>query len=197
LLRTNLTETDPAKLWNYCLQLVPVEEVFRTLKSDLAIRPIFHQDQSRIEAHVLVAFLAYCLYVTLGRQLKALAPGLTARSALEKFAAVQMVDVRIPTTEPPRTAAHALHPTRAGTRAPAGALAADSAGTTAAQNKRRPDRLRQPLVVQTFEGARKGINHLASPTLRIRKVRLGRAAEVGLADDSESRVLIRMVLSPK
>jgi len=99
LLRTNLTETDPVKLWNYYLQLVQVEEAFRTLKSDLAIRPIFHQDQSRIEAHVFVAFLAYCLYVTLGRQLKSLAPGLTARSALEKFAAVQMVDVKIPTTD--------------------------------------------------------------------------------------------------
>jgi hypothetical protein len=99
LLRTNLTETDPVKLWNYYLQLVQVEEAFRTLKSDLAIRPIFHQDPQRIEAHVFVAFLSYCLYVTLGRQLKSLAPGLTARSALEKFAAVQMVDVRIPTTD--------------------------------------------------------------------------------------------------
>ena len=99
LLRTNLTETDPVKLWNYYLQLGQVEEAFRTLKSDLAIRPIFHQDQSRIEAHVFVAFLAYCLYVTLGRQLKGLAPGLTARNALEKFAAAQMVDVRIPTTD--------------------------------------------------------------------------------------------------
>ena len=99
LLRTNLTEADPVKLWNYYLQLVQVEEAFRTLKSDLAIRPIFHQDQERIEAHVFIAFLAYCLYVTLGRQLKALAPGLTARSALEKFTAVQMVDVHIPTTD--------------------------------------------------------------------------------------------------
>jgi hypothetical protein len=99
LLRTNLTETDPVKLWNYYLQLVQVEEAFRTLKSDLAIRPIFHQDERRIEAHVFIAFLAYCLYVTLGRQLKSLATGLTARSALEKFAAVQMVDVHIPTTD--------------------------------------------------------------------------------------------------
>ena len=99
LLRTNLTETDPVKLWQYYLQLVQVEEAFRTLKSDLAIRPIFHQDGERIEAHVFIAFLAYCLYVTLGRQLKPLAPGLTARSALEKFAAVQMVDVHIPTTD--------------------------------------------------------------------------------------------------
>jgi hypothetical protein len=99
LLRTNLTESDPVKLWNYYLQLGQVEEAFRTLKSDLAIRPIFHQEQERIEAHVFLAFLAYCLYVTLGRQLKPLAPGLTARSALEKFAAVQMVDVHIPTTD--------------------------------------------------------------------------------------------------
>ncbi len=99
LLRTNLTETDPVKLWNYYLQLVQVEEAFRTLKSDLAIRPIFHQKMQHIEAHVFISFLAYCLYGTLGRQLKSLAPGLTSRSALEKFAAVQMVDVRIPTTD--------------------------------------------------------------------------------------------------
>jgi transposase len=99
LLRTNLTDTDPVKLWNYYLQLVQVEEAFRTLKSDLAIRPIFHQSMETIEAHVFISFLAYCLYVTLGRQLKSLAPGLTSRSALEKFAAVQMVDVRIPTTD--------------------------------------------------------------------------------------------------
>jgi len=69
--------------------LVSVEEAFRTLKSDLAIRPIFHQDEVRIEAHVFLAFLAYCLCVTLGQKLKALAPGLTERSALEKFAAMQ------------------------------------------------------------------------------------------------------------
>jgi IS4 transposase len=99
LLRTNRTETDPVKLWNYYLQLVQVEEAFRTLNSDLAIRPSFHQDQRRIEAHVFIAFLAYCLYVTLARRLKPLAPGLTARSALEKFAAVQMVDVHVPTTD--------------------------------------------------------------------------------------------------
>ena len=99
LLRTNLTETDPVKLWNYYLQLVTVEEAFRTLKGDLAIRPIFHQEQARIEAHVFLAFLAYCLHVSLGLRLKLLAPGLTARSALEKFAAVQMIDVHVPTTD--------------------------------------------------------------------------------------------------
>jgi hypothetical protein len=99
LLRTNLTESDPAKLWEFYLQLVQVEAAFRTLKSDLALRPIFHQEESRIEAHIFIAFLAYCLHVTLGQQLKALAPGLTARSVLEKFATMQMIDVHIPTTD--------------------------------------------------------------------------------------------------
>ncbi len=99
LLRTNLSQSDPAKLWEYYLQLVAVEEAFKTLKGDLAIRPIFHSDQKRIEAHIFIAFLAYCLHVTLGYRLKHLAPGLTTRSALEKFCAVQMIDVHIPTTD--------------------------------------------------------------------------------------------------
>lgn len=99
LLRTNLTEHDPAKLWTYYLQLVAVEEAFKSLKGDLAIRPIFHQQQERIEAHIFIAFLAYCLHVTLKRRLHALAPGLTPRSVLEKFAAMQMIDVHVPTTD--------------------------------------------------------------------------------------------------
>jgi hypothetical protein len=99
LLRTNLTEHDPAKLWTYYLQLVAVEEAFKNLKGDLAIRPIFHQLEQRVEAHIFIAFLAYCLHVTLGRRLHALAPGLTARSVLEKFTAVQMIDVHVPTTD--------------------------------------------------------------------------------------------------
>lgn len=99
LLRTNLTETDPAKLWQFYLQLVEVEAAFKTLKGDLAIRPIFHQEERRIEAHIFVAFLAYCLHVTLGQQLKPHAPGLTPRAVLEKFAAVQMIDVYVPTTD--------------------------------------------------------------------------------------------------
>ena len=72
---------------------------FKNLKGDLAIRPIFHQLEARIDAHVFIAFLAYCLHVTLGRRLHALAPGLTPRSVLEKFAAVQMIDVLLPTTD--------------------------------------------------------------------------------------------------
>lgn len=99
LLRTNLAAGDPAELWTYYLQLVAVEEAFKTIKSDLAIRPIFHQHQARIEAHIFVAFLAYCLYVTLARRLNPLAPGLTARSIIEKFAAVQMIDLKVPTTD--------------------------------------------------------------------------------------------------
>jgi hypothetical protein len=99
LLRTNLTEDDPAKLWNLYLLLVRVEEAFKNLKGDLAIRPIFHQDQARIEAHIFIAFLAYCLHATLARRLHALAPGLSPRSVIEKFAAMQMIDVHVPTTD--------------------------------------------------------------------------------------------------
>jgi Transposase DDE domain len=99
LLRTNLTESDPATLWQYYIQLVAVEEAFKNLKTDLAIRPVFHQQEQRIEAHIFIAFLAYCLYITLQCRLHALAPGLSARSALEKFAAVQMIDLHVPTTD--------------------------------------------------------------------------------------------------
>src|ERR1700680_2603715 len=99
LLRTNLTEQDPAKLWSYYLQLVAVEEAFKNLKGDLALRPTHHQREERIEAHIFIAFLAYCLHATLRCRLQALAPGLTPRSVLEKFAAVQMIDVHIPTTD--------------------------------------------------------------------------------------------------
>src|SRR5208282_4546611 len=99
LLRTNLVEEDPAKLWSHYLLLVAVEEAFKNLKGDLAIRPVFHQLETRVEAHVFIAFLAYCLHVTLARRLHALAPGLTSRSVLEKFAAMQMIDVHLPTTD--------------------------------------------------------------------------------------------------
>ena len=81
------------------MQLVAVEEAFKNLKGDLAIRPIFHQKEERIEAHIFVSFLAYCLHVTLGQRLRTLAPGLTPRCVLEKFAALQMIDVHLPTTD--------------------------------------------------------------------------------------------------
>jgi transposase len=99
LLRSNLPAEDPALLWQHYVQLTEIEAVFRALKSDLAIRPIFHQKDSRIEAHIFVSFLAYCLYITLGQRLRALAPGLTPRAVLEKMSAIQMVDVWVPTTD--------------------------------------------------------------------------------------------------
>lgn len=99
LLRTNLTSEDPAQLWQYYIQLVEVESAFKNLKDDLRLRPIFHRKEHRIQAHIFVAFLSYCLQVTLRGHLRALAPGLTARAVLDKFAAMQMVDVHFPTTD--------------------------------------------------------------------------------------------------
>jgi transposase len=99
LLRSNLTNSDPAKLWTFYLQLIEVEQAFKELKGDLAIRPIYHQTDARIDAHVFVAFLAYCLQITLKQRLRSLAPGLTPRSLLDKMAAIQMVDVHLPTTD--------------------------------------------------------------------------------------------------
>lgn len=99
LLRSNLTQSDPARLWHYYIQLTEVEQAFKELKGDLAIRPIYHQLDERIEAHIFVAFVAYCLQVTLKQRVRALAPGLTPRAVLDKFAAVQMVDVHLPTTD--------------------------------------------------------------------------------------------------
>jgi Transposase DDE domain len=99
LLRTNLCGKDPAELWRFYIQLVEVEAAFKTMKDDLQLRPIYHQLEQRIEAHIFVAFLAYCLHVTLRARLKPLAPGLTPRAVLDKFAAVQMLDVHFPTTD--------------------------------------------------------------------------------------------------
>jgi len=99
LLRTNMVEKPGVELWEFYLQLTHVEEAFKNLKGDLGLRPFYHQRQERIEAHIFVAFLAYCLHVSLGRRLKDLAPGLTARSVLEKFKAMQMLDVSLPTTD--------------------------------------------------------------------------------------------------
>jgi hypothetical protein len=99
LLRSNLCEQPPARPWELYIQLTQVEEAFKNLKGDLAIRPIYHQREDRIEAHIFLSFLAYCLHVTLTRRLRDLAPGLTARAVLEKFTAVQMIDVHLPTTD--------------------------------------------------------------------------------------------------
>lgn len=100
LLRSNMTSEGSAEaLWKFYIQLTEVEAAFKTLKDDLALRPIHHQLESRIEAHIFIAFLAYCLHVTLHRRLRDLAPGLTPRSVLEKFSTIQMLDVYLPTTD--------------------------------------------------------------------------------------------------
>ena len=99
LLRSNLTETSPATLWQYYIQLTEIEQAFKELKSDLSLRPIYHQLDHRIDAHIFVAFIAYCLQVTLKCQARHLAPGLTPRAILEKLSAIQMVDVHLPATD--------------------------------------------------------------------------------------------------
>jgi hypothetical protein len=99
LLRTNLNADKPELLWRCYMQLVFVEEAFRTLKGDLGLRPIYHHKPERIEAHLFVAFLAYCLSITLRQRLKALAGGLMPRVVFEKLATLQLLDVRVPTTD--------------------------------------------------------------------------------------------------
>jgi transposase len=99
LLRTNLDAQQPERLWTFYIQLTEVEQAFKELKHDLAVRPIFHRKDKRIEAHIFVAFLAYCLQVTLKANLRPLAGGLTPREVIAKFKSMQMVDVHIPTTD--------------------------------------------------------------------------------------------------
>jgi transposase len=99
LLRSNLVGEDPAVLWERYVQLAQIEAAFKAMKSELGIRPLYHQLGHRVEAHILVAFLAYCLLVTLKNRLQALAPGLTPRAVLEKLATIQMLEVWLPTTD--------------------------------------------------------------------------------------------------
>lgn len=99
LLRSNLCGKEPAELWQFYIQLVEIETAFKNLKDDLLLRPIHHQLEHRIEAHIFIAFIAYCLHVTLHAQLRRVAGGLTPRAVLEKFAAIQMLDVQFPTTD--------------------------------------------------------------------------------------------------
>jgi transposase len=99
LLRSNLTGEDPSVLWERYVQLTQIEAAFKTMKGELGLRPIYHQLGHRVEAHILVAFLAYCLLVTLKNRLQALAPGLTPRAVLETLAPMQMLDVTFPTTD--------------------------------------------------------------------------------------------------
>jgi transposase len=99
LLRSNITGEQPERLWKRYVQLTEIEAAFKALKSDLAIRPIHHQREERVEAHIFVAFLAYCLLTTLGKRLQVHAPGLTPRQVLEKLSRIQMLDIWLPTSD--------------------------------------------------------------------------------------------------
>jgi hypothetical protein len=99
LLRSKLAGEDPAVLWDRYVQLTQIEAAFKTRKSELGLPPIDHQVEQRVEAHIRVAFLAYCLTVTWRPRLPAWAPGLTPRSVLEKRAAIRMLDVCCPATD--------------------------------------------------------------------------------------------------
>jgi len=96
LLRAFRAGNQAGTLWELYLQLTEIEAAFKTLKSDLHLRPIRHHVELRIEAHILVCFLAYCLHVTLRKRLEAHAPGLTPRAVLETLSGILMIDVHLP-----------------------------------------------------------------------------------------------------
>lgn len=99
ILRSNATPADAATMWSMYMQLVWIESAFKSMKSDLAVRPIFHQVQPRVEAHLFVAFMGYCLMAALRKHLEPVAPGLSPKVVLEQLAAIQMVDVCLPTSD--------------------------------------------------------------------------------------------------
>lgn len=99
LLRSNMRSASPELVWENYLLLTRIEQAFKELKGDLALRPIHHQSDARIEAHIFVSFLAYCLHATLRNLARRHAAGLTVRAILDKLAGVMMIDVQLPTTD--------------------------------------------------------------------------------------------------
>jgi hypothetical protein len=153
LLRSNLVAEDPAVLWERYVQLTQIEAAFQSLKSELGIRPIYPQLGHRVEAHILLAFLAYCLLVTLKVRLQGLAPGLTPRAVWEKLAAIQMLDVWLPTTDGRWLVMPSLHAAGAGAGDSAAQIATVPAGTTATTHQGQIQRISQrstQFVVPTF-----------------------------------------------
>ncbi|MBM3300205.1 MAG: IS1634 family transposase, partial [Deltaproteobacteria bacterium] len=96
LLRTNLKEMDPAKLWRQYVQLTDAEWAFRIAKDELQIRPIWHQTSERVRGHILVCFLAYCMWKALGGWMKAARLGEAPRTLLDEFAKIKSGDVVLP-----------------------------------------------------------------------------------------------------
>jgi transposase len=100
LLRTNCTEQDPAQLWRWYIQLTQAEDAFRISKSDLSLRPVFHQKTERVEAHILVCFLSLALWRTLEMWMRGKGLGNCARQLLKEVATVRSLDVVLPVREP-------------------------------------------------------------------------------------------------
>jgi len=98
LLRTNLTDKTPEELWRTYIQLTDVEEAFRTEKGELKIRPIWHQLEKRVQAHVLFSFLAYAMWKTLQTWMERSGLGRGARTVIEEFARIKAADVILPTS---------------------------------------------------------------------------------------------------
>jgi hypothetical protein len=103
LLRTNCTETDPAKLWRWYMQLTQAEAAFRTAKSDIGLRPVFHQKTGRVEAHLLVCFLSLALWRTLEMWMSGKGLGTSARKLVESVATIRSMDVSVPVRRGDRT----------------------------------------------------------------------------------------------
>jgi transposase len=106
LLRTNLTETNPATLWKRYIQLTDAEWAFRITKDELRIRPIWHQQEKRVQAHILVCFLAYVLWKTLAQWMQRSGLGDAPRTLLDELAKIKSGDVVLPAQGPtgqPRT----------------------------------------------------------------------------------------------
>ena len=96
LLRTNCTEQDPAQLWRWYIHLTQAEECFKISKSDLHLRPVFHQKEQRVEAHILVCFLTLALWRTLEMWMRGKDLGNCARQLLKEVATVRSMDVVLP-----------------------------------------------------------------------------------------------------
>ena len=99
LLRTNMTDADPATLWRQYMIQGEIEQSFKEVKNDLGLRPVYHQLDGRIEAHIFVSYVAYCLQATLKNLTRSKPGGLTPRQIFDKMKNIYMVDVKIPTTD--------------------------------------------------------------------------------------------------
>ena len=99
LLRTNMIDEDPAALWKQYMLQGEIEQSFKEVKNDLGLRPVFHQTDDRIEAHIFVSYVAYCLQATLKNLTSDIASGLSPKEIIAKMKQLYMVDVKKPTSD--------------------------------------------------------------------------------------------------